>query len=47
VTTKVLDAGRGSARNPTTRRKPVSADGPSHQGTKGGFEELNISSKPE
>jgi hypothetical protein len=47
VKTKVLDTGIGSASNPTTRRKPVSADGPSHQRTKGGFEELNISSKPE
>jgi len=30
TTTKILDAGRGSAGNPTTGRKPVSADRSNH-----------------
>jgi hypothetical protein len=47
ATTKVSDAGRGSAGSPTTGRKPVSTDRPNHRGTEGGFEELNVSAKPE
>jgi hypothetical protein len=42
-----FQTGRGSAGSPATRRKSVSADRPSYRRTEGGFEELNISAKPE
>jgi hypothetical protein len=47
ATTKVSDAGRGSAGSPATGRKPVSVDRSSYRRTKGGFEELNVPTQPE
>jgi hypothetical protein len=46
TTTKVPDIGRGSAGSPATGRKPISVDRSNHRRDKGGFEELNIPTKP-
>jgi len=37
VTTKVLDAGRGYAGSPATKRKSISTDGPNYQRIEGGI----------
>jgi hypothetical protein len=46
VKTNVLDIGKCSAGNPGFRRKSISEDGSNHRRTEGGFEELNVPSKP-
>jgi len=47
MTIEVLDVGRGSAGIPSIGIKPVSVDRSNYQITKGGFEELNVLTKPE
>jgi hypothetical protein len=47
MTTKISDAGRGSAGSLATGRKPVPTDRPNYCITERGFEESNISVEPE